>query len=119
MLTTYRPLQLLHMYLFGPTRTLSLGGKQYALVIIDDYSRFTWTFFLAHKDETIVFFTKFYKKAQNEKGFTITSIRTDHGGEFDCKPFELFCEENSFEYNFSASRTAQQNGVVKRKNRSL
>ena len=115
MLTTSRLLQLLHMDLFGLTRTLSLGGKQYALVIVDDYSRFTWTYFLAHKDETIGFFSKFCKKVQNEKGFTITSIRTDHGGEFDCKPFEIFCEENGFEHNFYAPRTPQQNGVVEKK----
>ena len=76
-------------------------------------------FFLAHKDETIVFFTKFCKKVQNEKGFTITSISIDNGGEFDCKPFKIFCDENGFEHNFSAPRTPQQNRVIERKNRTL
>ena len=51
-----RPLELLHMDLFGPTRTISLGGKRYGLVIVDDYSRFTWVIFLAHKDETFGLF---------------------------------------------------------------
>jgi len=50
--STTRPLELLHMDLFGPSRTMSLGGNYYGLVIVDDYSRFTWTFFIATKDET-------------------------------------------------------------------
>ena len=49
-ISTSRPLKLLHMDLFRPTRTTSLGGKRYGLVIVDDYSRFTWVFFLAYKD---------------------------------------------------------------------
>ena len=53
---TIRPLELLHMNLFGPTRTTSLGGKRYELVIVDDYSRFTWVMFLAYKDETFELF---------------------------------------------------------------
>ena len=101
MISISKSLQLLHMDLFEPTRTLSLGGKQYALVIVDGYSRFTWTFFLAHKDKTIGFFTKFCK-VQNEERFYVTAIRIDHGGEFGCKPCEFYCDENGFEHNFSA-----------------
>ena len=61
----------------------------------------------------------FCKKVQNEKGYTITSIRSDHGGEFDNNALEAFCNEYGFEHNFSAPRTPQQNGVVERKNRTL
>ena len=50
------PLELLHLDLFGPTRTTSLGEKRYGLVIIDDYSRYTWVLFLAHKDKTFMTF---------------------------------------------------------------
>lgn len=49
----------------------------------------------------------------------ITSIRSDHGGEFDNHSFELICNEKGYEYNFLAQRTPQQNGVVERKNRVL
>ena len=48
--STSRPLQLLHMDLIGPSRTMSLGGKLYVLVVVDDFSRFTWVMFLAHKN---------------------------------------------------------------------
>ena len=44
--SSIKPLELLHMDLFGPSRTMSLGGNYYALVIFDDFSRFTWTLFL-------------------------------------------------------------------------
>jgi len=118
-ISTTRPLQLLHMDLFGPNRVASMNGKVYAFVIVDDYSRYTWVLFLAHKDEAHISFVKFCKRVQNEKGFTIVNIRSDRGREFDNKDIELFCDENGFGHNFSAPRTPQQNGVVERKNRSL
>jgi hypothetical protein len=51
-MTTTRPLELLHMDLFGPIAYLSIGGNKYGLVIVDDFSRFTWVFFLHDKSET-------------------------------------------------------------------
>ena len=103
------------MDLFGPSRTMSFGGNYYALVIVDDYSRFTWTLFLTHKSDAFHAFKKLAKLIQNKKNLNIVSIRSDHGEEFENKDFELFCDENGIEHNFSASRTPQQNGVVERK----
>ena len=54
-----------------------------------------------------------------KKGYTITSIRSDRGGEFSCKPFESYCKEHGILHNVSAPKTPQQNGVVERKNRTL
>jgi hypothetical protein len=51
-MTISRPLELLHMDLFGPVAYLSIGGSKYGLVIVDDFSRFTWVFFLQDKSET-------------------------------------------------------------------
>ena len=117
--STSRPLQLLHMDLIGPSRTSSLGGKYYVLVVVDDFSRFTWVSFLAHKDEAFSSFTKLCKRLQNEKGFVISNVRTDHGRELENSSFEKFCDEHGIGHNFSAPRTPQQNGVVERKNRTL
>jgi hypothetical protein len=117
--STTRPLQLLHMDLFGPSRTMSFGGNYYALVIVDDFSRYTWTLFITHKSDSFHAFRKLAKVIQNKKNLKIASIRSDHGGEFENKDFELFCDEHGIEHNFSAPRTPQQNGVVERKNRSL
>ena len=56
----------------------------------------------------------YVKRVQNEKGVCITSIRSDHGREFENWSFHLFYEENEILHNFSTTRTPQQNGVVER-----
>ncbi|GJT84501.1 retrovirus-related pol polyprotein from transposon TNT 1-94 [Tanacetum coccineum] len=111
---------LLHMDLFGPSAVRSYGGNRYTLVIVDDYSRYTWTRFLKNKTEAFDQFEIFSKKIQNQLGCTIVSIRTDHGREFDNEvQFGEFCNANGITHNFSAPRTPQSNGVVERKNRTL
>ncbi|GJS45168.1 retrovirus-related pol polyprotein from transposon TNT 1-94 [Tanacetum coccineum] len=118
--STTRCLELLHMDLFGPSAVRSYGGNRYTLVIVDDYSRYTWTRFLKDKTEAFDQFEIFSKKIQNQLGCTIVSIRTDHGREFDNEvQFGEFCNANGITHNFSAPRTPQSNGVVERKNRTL
>ncbi|GJX76219.1 retrovirus-related pol polyprotein from transposon TNT 1-94 [Tanacetum coccineum] len=118
--STTRCLELLHMDLFGPSAVRSYGGNRYTLVIVDDYSRYTWTRFLKDKTEAFDQFKIFSKKIQNQLGCTIVSIRTDHGREFDNEvQFGEFCNANGITHNFSAPRTPQSNGVVERKNRTL
>ena len=73
---------LLHLDSFGPVRTQSLGGKQYVLVIVDDYSRFTWVILLASKSEAFKSFEFCCKRVQKGKGIFILKIRSDHRGEF-------------------------------------
>ena len=107
------------MDLFGPSRVASLAGNLYVLVVVDDYSRFTWTLFLAHKHDASSAFKRLAKILQNENGCCIKSIRSDHGGKFQNARFERFCEKHGISHTFSAPRTPQQNGVVERKNRSL
>ncbi|GJQ96821.1 retrovirus-related pol polyprotein from transposon TNT 1-94 [Tanacetum coccineum] len=120
MVSTTRCLELLHMDLFGPFAVRSYEGNLYTLVIVDDYSRYTWTRFLKNKIEAFDQFEIFSKKIQNQLGCTIVSIRTDHGREFDNEvQFGEFCNANGITHNFSAPRTPQSNGVVERKNRTL
>ncbi|GJZ72663.1 retrovirus-related pol polyprotein from transposon TNT 1-94 [Tanacetum coccineum] len=118
--STTRYLELLHIDLFGPSAVQSYRGNRYTLVIVDDYFRYTWTRFLKDKAEAFDQFEIFSKKIQNQLGCTIVSIRTDHDKEFDNQvQFEEFCYANGITHNFSAPRTPQSNGVVKRKNRTL
>ncbi|GJR35650.1 retrovirus-related pol polyprotein from transposon TNT 1-94 [Tanacetum coccineum] len=118
--STTRCLELLHMDLFGPSAVRSYGGNRYTLVIVDDYSRYTWTRFLKDKTEAFDQFEIFSRKIQNQLGCSIVSIRTDHGREFDNEvQFGEFCNANGITHNFSAPRTPQSNGVVERKNRTL
>ena len=80
------------MNLFGLIDTTSLGGIKYTFIIVDDFSKYTLIYFLAHKNDCFKCFSKFYKLIQNEKGFKISSIRSDHGGEFQNYDFQNFCE---------------------------
>ncbi|GJT67667.1 retrovirus-related pol polyprotein from transposon TNT 1-94 [Tanacetum coccineum] len=117
---TTRCLELLHMDLIGLSAVRSYGGYRYTLVIVDDYSRHTWTRFLKDKTEGFDLFEIFSRKIQNQLGCSIVSIRTDHGREFDNEvQFGEFCNTNGITHNFSAPRTPQSNGVVERKNRTL
>lgn len=91
--STTRPLKLLHVDLFSPPRTKNLGGNLYVLVIVDDYSRFTWTLFLAYKHDDFNSFKKNIKILQNKKSLNIASIWSDHGEEFQNASFEGFYYE--------------------------
>ena len=64
--STSRPLELIHMDLFGPTRVASLGGMHYAYILVDDYSKYTWVCFLAHKNDVFKTFENFTKRVQKK-----------------------------------------------------
>ncbi|GKC94052.1 retrovirus-related pol polyprotein from transposon TNT 1-94 [Tanacetum coccineum] len=120
MVSTNRWLELLHMDLFGPSAIKSYSGNLYTLVIVDDYSRYTWTRFLKTKNEAFEKFEILRKKIQNQLGCFIVSIRTDHDREFDNEvQFRAYCDALGITHNFSAPRTSQSNGVVERKNKTL
>ncbi|GJX36728.1 retrovirus-related pol polyprotein from transposon TNT 1-94 [Tanacetum coccineum] len=120
MVSTKRCLELLHMDLFGPSAIKSYGGNLYTLVVVDDYSRYTWTRFLKTKNEAFEKFEILSRKIQNQLGSSIIAIRTDHGREFDNEvQFGAYCDAQGITHNFSAPRTPQSNGVVERKNRTL
>ena len=96
-----------------------LGGNCYGFVIVDDYYRFTWTLFLATKDDIFDAFAIFVKIIQNQISLKTISLRRDHGGEFVNHRFKDFCDEFGISHNFSWPRTPKQNDVVERKNRVL
>ncbi|KAK1619239.1 hypothetical protein QYE76_024756 [Lolium multiflorum] len=117
--TTSRPLELLHLDLFGPSHYDTLGGSKYGLVIVDDYSRYSWVFLLKSKDETHREFIIFAKKAQRMYESEIKAIRTDNGTEFKNYTMQEFVDDEGIKHEFSAPYTPQQNGVVERKNRTI
>jgi transposase InsO family protein len=118
-MTTDMPLELLHMDLFGSIVYISIGGSKYCLVIMNDYSRFTWVFFLQEKSQTQETLKRFLRRAQNEFGLRIKKIRSHNGMEFKNSQIEGFLEEEGIKHEFSSPYTPQQNGVVERKNRTL
>ncbi|GJS19626.1 putative ribonuclease H-like domain-containing protein [Tanacetum coccineum] len=113
------PLYLLHMDLIGPTFVNILKKKMYCLVVIDDYSRFTWVFFLATKDETSGILKSFITRIENLVDHKVKVIRCDNGTEFKNREMNQFYEIKGILRQFSVDRTPQQNGVAERKNRTL
>ncbi|KAL0537383.1 hypothetical protein IC582_026361 [Cucumis melo] len=116
---TIRVLELLHLDLMGPMQTESLGGKKYVLVVVDDYSRFTWVQFLKGKSDTGKLCISLCWNLQHEKGQKIIRIRSDHEKEFDNEDLNNFCQIEGIHHELAAPITPQQNGVVERKNRTL
>ncbi|GJV15075.1 retrovirus-related pol polyprotein from transposon TNT 1-94 [Tanacetum coccineum] len=104
-------LNLLHMDLCGPMRVASINGKKYILVIVDDYSRYTWTLFLRSKDETPEVLKDFLTMIQRNLQAQVITVRTDRGTEFLNKTLHAYFKETS------TPRTLEQNGVVERRNR--
>ncbi|KAJ9544417.1 hypothetical protein OSB04_024124 [Centaurea solstitialis] len=95
------PLQLLHMDLFGPVNIQSIAGKKYTL---------------SDAPKEIILFVRKMEKLNN---LTVRSIRSDHGTEFKNSTLETFFDQKGISQNFSSVRTAQQNGVAERRNRTL
>ncbi|GJU95852.1 retrovirus-related pol polyprotein from transposon TNT 1-94 [Tanacetum coccineum] len=112
-------LELLHMDLCGPMRVASINGKRYILVIVDDYSRYTWVYFLCSKDETLEIIKKFIAQAQLNYKAKVCKIRTDNGTKFKNTTLKAHYEKLGIMQQFSITRTPQQNGVVERRNRTL
>ncbi|GJS28956.1 retrovirus-related pol polyprotein from transposon TNT 1-94 [Tanacetum coccineum] len=117
---TYKPktintitevLHTLHMDLCGPLRVQSINGKKYILVIVDDYSRFTWVKFLRSKDETPAFVINLLKQLQVGLNKTVRFMRTDNGTEFVNKDLTDFYESVGITYEKTIPRTPQQNGI--------
>ena len=97
----------------------SLGGSQYFLTFIDDFTRKTWVYFLKNKSEVFEKFQNFKALVENQSGLHIKVLRTDRGGEYISKEFLRFCRENGIHKQFTARYTPQQNGVAERKNRTI
>nr|GEZ40796.1 putative ribonuclease H-like domain-containing protein [Tanacetum cinerariifolium] len=114
-----QPLYRLHIDLFGPTFAKSLNKKSYCLVVIDDYSRFTWVFFLATKDETSPILKTFITVLENQLSLKVIVIRSDNGTEFKNNDLNQLCGMKGIKREFSVPRTPQQNGIAERKNKTL
>jgi hypothetical protein len=99
--------------------TSASGRSKYGLVIVDDFSRFTWVFFLQDKSETQGTLKRFLRRSQNKFEHKVKKIRSDNGSEFKNLQVEEFLEEEGIKHEFSAPYTPQQKGVVERKNRTL
>ncbi|GJZ13605.1 retrovirus-related pol polyprotein from transposon TNT 1-94 [Tanacetum coccineum] len=117
--TNQEKLYLLHMDLCGPMRVASFNEKRYILVIVDDYSRFTWVRFLKTKDEAPAAIIKCIKNIQVHLNATVQNVRTDNGTEFVNQTLREWYENVGIRHQTSVARTPQQNGGVERRNQTL
>nr|GEZ21613.1 hypothetical protein [Tanacetum cinerariifolium] len=117
--TNQEKLYLFHMDLCRPMRVESVNGKKYILVIVDDYSRFTWVKFLRSKDETSDFIIKFLKMIQVRLKVPVCRIRIDNGTDFVNQTLRDYYEEVGISLETSVARSPQQNRVIERRNRTL
>jgi transposase InsO family protein len=86
--------QLLHMNTIGPSQVCSMGGKWYVLVIVDDYSHYSWVFFLESKDEVFEQFQSLALRLNNEHPNCLKAIHSDNGMEFKNASFDQLCLEH-------------------------
>nr|GFB34854.1 hypothetical protein [Tanacetum cinerariifolium] len=107
------------MDLCGPMRVASINEKRYVLVIVDDYSRYTWTYFLRSKDETPEVIIDFLRLVQRGLQAQVRIVQTDKGIEFLNQTLHAYFAVEWILYQISVARTPEQNGVVDRRNRTL
>jgi transposase InsO family protein len=88
-------------------------------MIVDDFIRYTWVFFLVDKSDVFATFKSFVKDIHNEFEINIKRVRSDNGSEFKNTRIDELCDDFGIRHQFSAKYTPQSNGLVERKNRTL
>nr|GEX57744.1 retrotransposon protein, putative, Ty1-copia subclass [Tanacetum cinerariifolium] len=116
--TNQEKLYLLHMDLCGTMRVASINEKKYILIIVNDYSWFTWLKCLRSKDEAPYFIIKFLKMIQECLKTHVHCIRTDNGSDFVNQTLREYYETVGISHKTSVARSPQRNGVVERRNHS-
>ncbi|GJY36910.1 retrovirus-related pol polyprotein from transposon TNT 1-94 [Tanacetum coccineum] len=102
-------LHLIHMNLFGPVSLMSINHEKYTLVIVDEYSRYTWVHFLRKKSQAPKMIMSFIRMVENQNDVKVKQIRIDNGTEFRNHELESFCDEKGISQNFSSPYTPEQN----------
>ncbi|KAL8119211.1 hypothetical protein AgCh_016649 [Apium graveolens] len=110
------PYHLLHVDLFGPVNIMSIAKKRYDMVIVDEFTWYTWVYFLHKKTETASTLTDHVRQLDKLIKDSVKIIRSDNGTEFKNSIMEEFCKDHGIKQEFSAPGNPQQNGVVERKN---
>ncbi|KAJ3691762.1 hypothetical protein LUZ61_020926 [Rhynchospora tenuis] len=112
---TTSPLELVHSDVWGPSPIVSKNNFRYYLIFVDDFSRFTWIFFMSNKSEVLSIFTRFKAQVENLLNCTIKTLRTDGGTEYKpiAKHFPQLVHQTTCPY------TPEQNGISERKHRHV
>lgn len=114
-----KALEIIHGDLCGPIAPATTAGNRYFFLLVDDFTRVMWVYFLKSKNETLEAFKNFRAKVEKGMERKIKIFRTDRGGEFTSKLFNAYCDEAGISRQFTAPYSPQQNGVVERRNRTV
>ena len=113
------PLKVIHSDVCGPMAINSLGGSRYMLSFIDDFSRYSFVYFIKSKDEVFGKFREFVNLVENQTGFKVKAIRTDNGGEYNSKAMAEYCKEKGICHELTNPYCPEQNGIAERFNRTI
>lgn len=115
---TENVLDLVHADVGGPME-LSIGKSKYYLLLVDDFSKMAFVYFLKTKDEVFKYFKNFQSMVEKQKDRKIKILRTDNGGEFCSQEFENYLKDQGIVHQKTNPYTPQQNGLCERMNRSV
>ncbi|WJX59082.1 poly(A)-specific ribonuclease [Trifolium repens] len=110
---------MIHSDVWGMSPIVSHARYKYFVTFIDDYSRFTWIYFLCAKSEVFSMFKKFLTYVETQFHANIQIFRSDSGGEYMSNEFQEFLQQKGILSQRSCPNTPQQNGMAERKNRHL
>ena len=113
------PFELINSDVCGPMSVNSIGGSPYFVTFTDDYTRYTYIYFVEQKDEVLAKFQEFVNMVNNRTGKNVETFRTDDGGEYCSKEFESFLKDEGIVHQLTVPYNPVQNGVSERKNRTL
>lgn len=112
-------LEIVHADLCGPMETKSIGGAQYFLLFVDDFSRMNYIYFLKHKNQVYKQFKDFKAMVENQQNRKIKVLRTDNGGEFCSGEMEKYLTQEGIIHQKTVAYTPEQNGICERANRTI
>jgi hypothetical protein len=115
---TTSPLEIIHSDIWT-SPVLSISGCKFYLVLVDDFSRYSWIFPLKYKSDTFACFVKFKCLLENLLSTKIKRLQTDGGREFTSLVFEKYLSDNGIFLQKSYPHTSQQNGIAERKHRHI
>lgn len=112
-------LEVIHGDVCGPMDTISIGGSKYFLLLVDDFSRMSFVYFLRAKSDVFDCFRQFKAMVEKQQGRSIKKFRSDQGGEFCGAKFKSFLEAGGIIHQMTNAYTPEQNGLSERHNRTL
>ena len=116
---TSQPLELVHSDVCGKIGSKSLSGGEYFVTFVDDYTHHVWVYIMKSKCEVFGLFIDWKTLVENVSGRKVKTLRTDNGGEYTSREFELYLMREGINHETTIPHTPEQNGVAERQNRTL